>query len=105
MPVISQEGVYVMGTYGFPVTCQLSAPQPDIFANVSTLKLDLTRPNGSKIAQRTLPLPDSIIDPDRTIQFIVQDGDLPVDGIYTMKFSVDYSGGAHLNFGGSFKVT
>jgi hypothetical protein len=105
MPTISQEGVYVAGTYGFPITCRLAEVQTGIFSDVTAIELRLTRPDGSAITPRSLPLPDSIVDPDRTIQWIAQSGDLSIDGVYQMQFAIDYVGGAHLIFGGDFKVT
>lgn len=104
--IISQEGVYVAGTHGFPVTCQLQEPQVGIFSGVSGILMMLVRPDGSQLDNpRSLPLPGAILDPDRTIQWLVQSGDLPTDGVYTVRFGVDYTGGAHLNFAGDFKVT
>jgi len=104
MPIISQEGVYVAGTHGFPITCQLAEPQTGIFSNVSAITLDLTRPDGTAIAPRSLDL-GAITDPDQEVQWIAQDGDLSIDGVYHMVFTVDYSGGARLIFSGDFRVT
>jgi len=105
MPIISQEGVYVAGTYGFPITCQLATAQDGIFDDVTEILLELVRPDGSAPNARTLPLPGAIVDPDRSIQWIAQNGDLSIDGVYHMSLRVDYVGGARLIFGGDFRVT
>jgi hypothetical protein len=105
MPIISQEGVYVAGTHGFPITCQLAAPEAGIFDDVTAVTLDLTRPDGTTISPRSLPIPGAVADPDRSLVWVAQTGDLSIDGVYHMSLTVDYVGGARLIFGGDFRVT
>jgi hypothetical protein len=102
--IISQEGAFVAGDHGFPVKCRLEAANPGIFAGVSAISLDLTRPNGTKIATRALDPDTAITDPDREIQFIVQSGDHTIDGVYTVTLGVDFAAGGHKTLRGDYKV-
>lgn len=104
MPIIEQQGRFVAGTYGYAVTGQLSPLVTGIFANVTELRMELWRPDGSKIDIRQLTLPDAIVNVDGAIQFTPVDGDLTINGVYTAKFYV-LKAGSQLVFKGDFIVT
>jgi hypothetical protein len=105
MPIIQQIGVYVMGTSGFYINCELSPLVPNIFDLVDQIVLDLYRPDGTAILDRALPLPESLVDINGKLRFKTQDGDLSIDGMFTVFFNVDYTDLKHLVFGGDFRVT
>jgi hypothetical protein len=104
MPVIDQQGRFVAGTYGYPIEGQLSPLVTNIFAGVTALTMDLWRPDSSVIEARSLPLPDSITDVNGKLQFTPEDGDLTINGIYTVQFYVTKAN-SQLVFKGDFEVT
>src|SRR5258708_5541968 len=103
MPIVSQSGTYTAGTSGFPIECDLTPLETGKLVGVATLQLTLTRPNGSSTT-RSLPLPGSIIDTAGKIQFTVQNGDLPIEGVYTIRFNILFASSAVLVLSGDFKV-
>lgn len=103
--IVSQEGTFAKGTAGFPVTCVLTPLEAGKLTGAISVKLDLTRPTGTSIAQRTLPFPGCIIDPAGKIQWVVQTGDFTHSGVHTMALTVDFGGGTLLILTGDFNVS
>lgn len=104
--IIQQTGEFEAGTYGFLVEIDINNyPQTNIFANLTSLTMDLIRPDGST-ATRSLTLPGAVTDVNGKIEFMVQNTDFPANlpGVYTVKFHAQ-TASSLLNFSGDFKVT
>lgn len=103
--IISQDGQFTVGTVGLPVECDLVPLAAGKLTGAVSVKLDLTRPDGTSIAQRTLPFPSCIIDTSGKIEWFSQAGDFTHSGVYTIKLTIDLGGGVLLTLTGDFSVS
>jgi hypothetical protein len=102
--IISQTGLFEAGTYGKIVEVDIqNYPQTGIFAGLTSLTMDLIRPDGSAITARALTLPGAVLDQDGKLQWTVVNGDFTISGIYTLKMHAQ-TASSLLNFSGDFKV-
>lgn len=103
MPIEQQIGTFVAGMFGTTIVCQLNPLQTDIFSNVTGVTLNMTRPDGTKITERDLGA-GAITDVNGKLEFDAIDGDMPIEGIYSLKITIDKTGPVRLIFGGDFSV-
>lgn len=106
----SQTGVFVHGTYGFPVNITLSStPDPAIdLTTVTSMALTLDRPAESGLDSLSIALgvPSAIVNAAAgIIQWVPASGDLPVAGMYHFTITLVFPAPAQLTIAGTMKVT
>jgi hypothetical protein len=84
---IIQHGKFIHGTYGFAVKVKTGAD----LTGATGITITLTPPDNGASIERVVPL-ENITDAEiGNFDFIPEDGDLSVAGIYTFAFEITFS--------------
>jgi len=106
--IISQDGTFAQGTFGFPVICILDPQETGKLTGVTAITMYLKRPDGTMATGptgRALAVPGAITDVMGEITWIVQDGDFPHYGAYNLSFEIDFGLTQQLTCSGDFQVS
>ena len=91
--IISQDGVFTVGSSGQTVECDLLPLETGKLTGVTAVQLTLTRPDNTSTS-RALSTPACIIDSTGKIQFSSVPTDWPtMAGVYTIRLDITFPTG------------